>query len=124
VVRGGPSGFPLVADPPPYSRLLAFWVAGAGPLRPLRPLEGFCTSSFHNWQSQAVRPSMATKVSDWAAGHSIFGSLPRCASGSTYTLVHMIANICFFINEGKDIEVSGYLSCHLFFGHALFTDYS
>jgi hypothetical protein len=48
----GPCGFPLVTDPPPYSRLLGFWVPGSGPLRPLNPLEGFRTSSFHNWQSK------------------------------------------------------------------------
>jgi hypothetical protein len=70
-----------------------------------------------------IGPSMVTKVSAWAAGQSMFGGLPRCASGNAYTLVHMIANICFFVKGGKDIEVSGYLFCQLYFGHAVFTDY-
>jgi hypothetical protein len=38
-----------------------------------------------------IGPSMVTKVSAWAASQSLFGSLPRCASGSAYTLVHMTA---------------------------------
>jgi hypothetical protein len=41
----GQVGFALVADPPPYSRLLGFWVPVVGPLNPLNPLEGFRTSS-------------------------------------------------------------------------------
>lgn len=62
-----------------------------------------------------IGPSMVTKVSAWAAGQSLFGSLPRCASGSAYTLVHMIANICYFVNGGHDIDVSGYLFCQIVF---------
>ena len=62
-----------------------------------------------------IGPSMVTKVSAWAAGQSLFGSLPRCASGSAHTLVHMIANICYFVNGGHDIDVSGYLFCQIVF---------
>jgi hypothetical protein len=44
----GQVGSTLVADPPPCSRLLGFWVPVVGPLGPLNKVEGFRTSSFHN----------------------------------------------------------------------------